>query len=149
MTPESLAFDWLDIIAVGFIGCAGGEYLSKRYGSAKIAFIQLAISGLCCLLTLFLFSLPLTLLLAYLILWGITVSGDSPQFSTLTARTAPKELLGSALTIVISIGFAITIISIQLTDLLSKVISVQYLFTILAIGPAFGLYAMRHLLKRT
>ena len=45
---------------------------------------------------------------------GATASGDSPQFSALTASNAPRAMVGSVLTLVNSIGFAISIVSIQL-----------------------------------
>jgi hypothetical protein len=75
------------------------------------------------------------------------VVGDSPQFSAIAAQTAPGNLVGTGLTIVNSIGFAITIISIQLVSLLSDIIAENYLLTVLVIGPAFGILALRILLK--
>jgi len=83
-----------------------------------------------------------------LIFWGIVVVGDSPQFSTLVAHTAPKELVGSALTIVNCIGFFITIISIQLITSLIPVIPSDYLFLFLAIGPLIGLGSLRPLVQK-
>ena len=77
----------------------------------------------------------------------MTVVGDSPQFSALNANTAPREFVGSALTIVTSIGFFITIPSIQLIGWLSTVIGTEYLFLPLAAGPVLGLICMRPLLR--
>jgi ABC-type dipeptide/oligopeptide/nickel transport system permease subunit len=54
-----------------------------------------------------------TLFLASLAFLGMVVVADSPLLSTLVAQNAP-EIKGTTLTIVNSIGFAITIISIQL-----------------------------------
>ena len=42
-----------------------------------------------CLLSPLAFLLPWPAFLAFMIAWGIFVVGDSPQFSALTAATAP------------------------------------------------------------
>jgi hypothetical protein len=63
-------------------------------------------------------------------------------FSTLVAQNAPEESRGTSLTIVNCIGFAITIISIQLMKVLSEHLQTNYMFTILAIGPVLGLVAL-------
>ncbi len=134
------------VIAAGFVGCAGGGLVSRRIGSAPVAFAQLTTSGICCLLSPLAFMASLPAFLAFLLLWGVAVVGDSPQFSALTARTAPIQLVGSALTIVNCIGFSITIVSIQLLNYLSMTVSARYLFLLLVIGPVLGLAALRPLL---
>ena len=75
------------------------------------------------------------------------VVGDSPQFSALNARYAPRQLVGSALTIGNCIGFSITIASIQLLNALAASVSPAWLFVALAPGPVFGLIALRPLLR--
>lgn len=137
--PLNVPFWSFWVIAVGCLGCIGGGILSFKLGSPSIAFFQLLVSGGCCLLSPLFFHAPLKIFLGFLILWGIMVVGDSPQFSALTAQTAPRELVGSALTIVTSIGFFITIISIQFTDYLTDLMSPQYVFLFLVPGPIFGL----------
>jgi MFS family permease len=136
------------VIAAGFLGCAGGGLISNRLGSSPVAAVQLAVSGLCCLLAPFMFNTGPVPLLAFLLLWGVTVVGDSPQFSALNADNAPREYVGSALTIVNSIGFLITVFSIQLASSLLPLIGVQHLFWLLIPGPLLGLLAMRPLLGR-
>jgi MFS family permease len=136
------------IIAAGSLGCIGGGMVAKRFGSALVAFVQLSFSGICCLLSGLIFKAPPELFLAYMIFWGLVVVGDSPQFSTLVAHTAPKELVGSALTIVNCIGFFITIISIQLMTSLIAVIPSNYVFTFLIVGPIIGLGSLRPLVRR-
>jgi MFS family permease len=136
------------VIAAGAAGCAGGGLASLRAGSARVAFAQLAVSGACCLLSPLLFAAPTPLFLAFLLLWGVAVVGDSPQFSALNAANAPRDRVGSALTIVNCIGFAITIVSIQLLNALAAWLPVQYLFVLLAPGPILGLLAMRPLAAR-
>jgi len=78
----------------------------------------------------------------------VFVVGDSPQFSALTAQTAPPELVGSALTIVTSIGFFITILSIQFTNLIANFIGSEYIFLFLVPGPIIGLVNLWPLYRR-
>lgn len=133
------------IIAAGFIGCAGGGLLSGKTGSAKVAAAQLLVSGTCCVLSPLLFHAPLFLFLAFLVVWGITVVGDSPQFSTMNAANAPREYVGSALTIVNSLGFLITVLSIEMVNTLIPILGPQHVFWLLIPGPVLGLWALRPL----
>jgi MFS family permease len=134
------------VIASGFFGSAIGGIVSAGLGSARVAAVQLAISGVCCLLSPILFNSSPTVFLSFLLLWGITVIGDSAQFSALNAENAPREYVGSALTIVNSIGFLITIFSIQLASAMLTQISPQYIFLLLVPGPIIGLWMLRSLL---
>jgi MFS family permease len=147
---EGAALSWAAFIVLGAgaIGCAAGGVLARRFGSAAVAGTQLAASGLCCLVAPWLLAAPLPLFAAWLLLWGITVSGDSPQFSALTAGNAPPALVGSVLTLANSIGFAISIASIQLFVTLAETWPLAQLLPWLGVGPALGLWALRPLLSR-
>jgi MFS family permease len=136
------------VIAAGAIGCIGGGLVSLRAGSAPVAFAQLSASGLCCLLSPLAFQAPAPLFLAFLLFWGVVVVGDSPQFSALNAQSAPRHLVGSALTIANCLGFGITIFSIQLLNALADRIAPQWLFLLLMPGPVFGLVCMSPLMRR-
>ena len=135
------------IIAAGFIGCAVGGVVSMKLGSARVAVWQLGISGVCCLLSPLFFHAPVIVFLAFLLVWGLTVVGDSPQFSTLNAENAPPAYVGSALTIVNSIGFLITVFSIQLMNSLLPFIGPETIFWLLIPGPVYGLWMMRAQVK--
>ena len=136
------------IIGAGSVGCIVGGVLTTRFGSARVAMVQLACSCAMCVLSPLLFSAPVWLFLPALLVWGVTVVGDSSQFSTLNAQNAPTELVGTALTVVTSIGFAITIPSIQLLGELRSHVDVRWIFLALAPGPVLGLIAMRRLIRR-
>jgi MFS family permease len=131
------------IIGTGGLGCILGGYLSMKKGSRWVAAAMLIASGICCLLSPFFFGFSPILFLAALLVWGFSVVGDSPQFSTIVAQTAPKEYIGTALTIVNCIGFALTIFSIQLLDFLQNEIPMELIFLALLPGPILGLLAMR------
>ena len=149
LNSEELAVPYWSfvIIAMGTLGCIAGGYRSQKRGSAKVAYYLLITSGLCCLFSPLFFHLPSWFFLAALMLWGFAVVGDSPQFSTIVARTAPADYVGTALTIVNCIGFGITIFSIQLLTNLSGRIPEEYLYLLLVPGPVVGLLAMRRSLS--
>ncbi len=143
----TLSWTAFAMLGAGVLGCVGGGWLAPRFGSARVAGVQLAISGLCCVLAPVLIGAPDALFYGWLLVWGITVSGDSPQFSTLTARNAPPQAVGSVLTLTNSIGFAISIASILLFVELTRTVPLGWLLTGLALGPALGLWALRPLLR--
>jgi MFS family permease len=130
------------IIGIGSISCIVGGRLSKKWGSKKVAFYSLLLSGICCLVSPFIFSFNLLFFLSFLLIWGSSVIADSPQFSTLIAQTAPVQNKGTALTIVTSIGFAITIISIQLLQYFKNYLD-EYVFWLLLPGPLAGILFFR------
>jgi len=134
------------VIGIGFFGCAIGGVISARTGSAKVAATQLAVSGICCLLSPLFFKADFGLFIFFLLIWGVTVIGDSPQFSALNAENAPREYVGSALTIVNSIGFLITVFSIQLVNSLLPVLGPEFIFCLLIPGPVIGLWMLKPLL---
>jgi len=130
------------IIGVGSISCAIGGLISEKIGVRNTALIALSGSGLCCLLAPLVFSQSsATVLIIFLLVWGLLVIADSPLFSTLVAQSAPQENKGTALTITNSIGFAITIVSIQAINYLNLSVNLIYLLPILAVGPILGLIA--------
>ena len=141
---QGTALSWAAflVLGAGVIGCAGGGWVAQRWGSARVAGTQLAISGLCCLAAPWAIGAPGWWFFVWLVLWGITVSGDSPQFSTLTARNAPPQAVGSVLTLTNSIGFAISIVSILLFVSLAEHVALGQLLPWLAMGPVLGLWAL-------
>jgi MFS family permease len=130
------------IITLGAVSCALGGLLSQRYGSKRVAFTALLVSGICCLASPLFFQSNTLLFLGGWCLWGMAVTADSPQFSNLVATAAPSKLKGTGLTLVNCIGFTITIGSIQLLAKFSQAISPEYTFLVLALGPLFGLWQL-------
>lgn len=135
------------IIAAGFAGCVAGGLLVRRFGSASVANFCLTTSAACCVAAPFLLAAPPPLFIAWLLLWGTTVVGDSPQFSTLTAQNAPPAVVGSVLTFANSIGFAISVVSIELFVRAAHAWPLGMVLPWLAIGPVLGLWMLRPLLR--
>lgn len=135
-------------IAAGFVGCVGGGLLVHRLGSARVALLQLATSAACCVAAPLMLAAPLPLFYAWMLLWGATVSGDSPQFSTLTAQNAPPQVVGSVLTFSNCIGFAISVVSIELFVWAAQGWPLGVVLPWLAVGPVLGLWMLRPLVRR-
>ena len=136
------------VVAAGAIGCVAGGAGVARLGSARVAAIQLALSGACCLAAPWLIDAPGPLFACWLLVWGITVAGDSPQFSALTATNAPRHAVGSVLTLVNSIGFAISAISLLVFAEAAREWPLASLLPWLAPGPLLGLWALRPLWRQ-
>jgi DHA1 family inner membrane transport protein len=136
------------VLAAGALGCIGGGLLAKRWGSANVAAVQLGISGACCFAAPWLLGAPLAIFLAWMVLWGITVAGDSPQFSALTAGNAPRDAVGSVLTLVNSIGFAISALSIEFFVRWAEHAPLAQVLPWVGLGPVVGLLMLRPLLAR-
>ena len=132
-------------IALGLPACVIGGALARHVGGARVAGVQLACSGLCGLVAPWLLDAPLGVWAAWLLLWGATVSGDSPQFSALTAANAPRAMVGSVLTFVNAIGFSISVATIALFAALATRLPLATVLPGLAIGPAIGLVFLRPL----
>lgn len=132
-------------IGAGAVGCVLGGYFSRRFGSETVAATALAISGIACLTWPWMGHFPTWLIIVFLLVWGLTVVADSPQFSALAAGAAPADAVGSSLAIMNGVGFLITVFAIELTAGWWQQLGSGVTW-LLVIGPSLGLIAMRSLL---
>ena len=146
--PARVSLGSFGLIAVGALGCVTGGWWSRRASSARVAQRALMTSGLCALSAPLLMLAPDVVFWPVMVLWSVCVIADSPQFSALTAHTAPTQWVGSALTVSTCLGFAITIASIELLSVLSRLVELRWALPLLALGPVAGLWAMRPLLQQ-
>ncbi len=146
-TARELALASFAVIGLGGFGCIAGGFFSRRHGSARVAAAALAGSLACGLAFPFVAGYGLAAV-ALLAAWGVAVITDSPQFSALSARACPPELVGSALAIQNSIGFAISIVSIQWAASLLAGWG-AWIAWLLVPGPLLGLVALSPLLRKS
>ncbi|MFQ5539819.1 MAG: MFS transporter, partial [Candidatus Binatia bacterium] len=132
------------VIAVGAIGCVLAGILADRVGRTTITIWSLVISGSCALVVGFFFTEPVILTLLCLV-WGFAVVADSAQFSAAVSELTDSRYVGTALTVQTSLGFLLTLFTIQIIPLLVGVVGWERVFIILAVGPAFGVWSMLRL----
>jgi MFS family permease len=132
-------------IAAGGLGCVWGGWQADRWGRERTVNLAMAVSGLCSLAAGWFFGASAWLLLGVVCVWGFFVVADSAQFSTLVTEVAPRHAVGTALTLQTSIGFLLTIVTIQLVPRLVDAVTWRWAFAVLALGPALGIAAMQRL----
>jgi len=130
-------------IASGAVGCAVAGRLADALGKARVARLALAASGGCCLATTLVFGRHPAWLLLLVAVWGFAVVADSAQFSALVSERAPADAVGTALTLQTSMGFLLTMATIDALPRVAAVVGWEYASWLLALGPLAGWMAMR------
>jgi MFS family permease len=132
-------------IAIGAVGCVWGGHLADRIGRERLVIAALAASGSCAILSSVAFGRSGLLLVPLVGIWGIAVVADSAQFSALVTETAPAHGVGTALTLQTSLGFLLTLVTIQLVPVIVGAAGWRFAFPALAAGPALGIMAIARL----
>lgn len=133
------------VIAVGGLGCVAAGLIADRVGRTAVTSVAMIASGCMALLAAVLVDAPLWLLVPVLVIWGFTVIADSAQFSAAITEMSPGDYLGTVLTMQTAVGFLFTLFTIQLVPLLVEAYGWTSAFAVLALGPAFGVWAMLRL----
>ncbi|MCP4223347.1 MAG: hypothetical protein GY773_08410, partial [Actinomycetia bacterium] len=93
----------------------------------------------------FLVDAPLPIVVGVGLVWGYWVVADSAQFSTIVTEVTDTRYLGTALTLQLAIGFALTVFTIFLVPVVRDELGWGWAFFLLAPGPLLGAWAMRRL----
>ncbi len=137
------------VVGSGAIGCwLGGKY-GDRWGRSLVTSTAMVVSGSCAVAAGLFFGGPLLALVPLLLVWGVAVVADSAQFSAAVSELAPRDYVGTALTLQTSLGFLLTCVTIYLLPLVAAAIGWRWSMSVLAIGPALGIWAMLTLRRRT
>jgi MFS family permease len=136
------------VVASGIVGAVLGGILADRTSRTFAAGLMMTLSGVCAIAIGTVFNGPLWLFLSVAVLWGITVIGDSAQFSAMATELSDSSYVGTALALQLGLGFLLTLVSIRLTSVLATYVGWQWSFLPLAFGPVVGVVAMVLLHRR-
>jgi MFS family permease len=146
--PALAALMTFAVVGSGALGCwLGGRY-ADRWGRTLVTSAAMALSGSCALAVGFAFAQPLWALVPLLLVWGVSVVADSAQFSTAVSELAPRQYVGTALTLQTSLGFLLTCATILLLPLAADAVGWRWSMALLAPGPAIGVWSMLALRRR-
>jgi MFS family permease len=150
--PGAPARIWIDLagagaIAAGSLGCVIGGWAADAFGRPRWVNLSMAVSGSCCLAVGFFFGGAFWLLVAVAWIWGFFIVADSAQFSAMVTEVAPGHAVGTALTLQTSLGFLLTMVTMQAVPAISDMWGWRWAFAVLAVGPAIGIVAIRRFRK--
>jgi len=132
-------------IGSGAAGCAAAGHYADTLGKARVARWALVASATAAVLTLAVYGGAPVWTFALVIVWGFAVVADSAQFSALVSEFAPRDLVGTALTFQTSVGFLLTMVTIDVLPRVAGAVGWQYASLLLVPGPVVGALAMRAL----
>jgi MFS family permease len=132
-------------IGAGAVGCVLGGRAADRIGRGRWVNLAMAASGACALAIGLFYGSSLWILVPLAWIWGLFVVADSAQFSALVTEVAPPHAVGTALTLQTSLGFLLTMFTIQLVPAIVAATGWPLAFPVLALGPAVGVWAIARL----
>jgi MFS family permease len=144
---QAAAFAAFAVIAAGGLGSLLAGKLADRWGRTRTTMLSMIISGSCALSVGFVAEHHAALATAIALLWGFAVVADSAQFSSSVSELSDPQYMGTQLTTQTSMGFLLTLASIQLVPVIQAAAGWGWAFAALAPGPALGTLAMGRLLR--
>jgi MFS family permease len=132
-------------IAAGGLGCVWGGWAAQRVGYARAVTWAMALSGACAIGIGLAYGASLWIVAPVAWIWGFFVVADSAQFSAMVTEAAPAHAVGTALTLQTSLGFLLTMATIQLVPWIVDRTGWPWAFPVLALGPVGGIAAIARL----
>ena len=120
-------------------------FIADRVGKARVAMWAMLASAASAAATVVVFGRSPIALYLLIVVWGVTVVADSAQFSALVSEHAPRDHVGTALTLQTCIGFLLTIVTIEALPRVAQATSWRWASLLLVPGPLLGAVAMSRL----
>jgi len=145
LTERAASFAAFAAIGIGAAGSVHVGRLSDATSRPRAAGLALRWSGLTATFIGFLVGGPWFVVVLPALFWGFWVVADSAQFSTIVTEVVEPRVVGTALTMQLSLGFILTVFTIFLVPLVQDAAGWGFAFAMLAPGPALGALAMARL----
>jgi MFS family permease len=129
-------------IGSGAAGCVLAGFVADRLGKARVAMWAMLASATCAALTVVVYGGAPLLLYLLIMVWGFAVVADSAQFSALVSDYAPRNHVGTALTLQTCVGFLLTLVTIDLLPRVADYTGWRWASLLLVPGPLLGAWAM-------
>ncbi|MDH3296384.1 MAG: MFS transporter, partial [Acidimicrobiia bacterium] len=144
-TSRAASFAAFAVIGIGGAGSIYVGTLSDATTRPRAAARALRWSGLTATFAGFAVNAPPIMVVAIGLFWGFWVVADSAQFSAIVTEVVEPRLIGTALTVQLSLGFVLTVFTIFLVPVVRDWAGWGPAFLMLAPGPAVGAWAMSRL----
>jgi predicted MFS family arabinose efflux permease len=135
------------VIGVGAVGAVVGGLLGDAWGKARTAQAALVVSGGCASVIGFTGTWPSAVVVVLALVWGFWVIADSAQFTALVIEHARPDQVGTAVTVQLAAGFALTAATMWIVPVVEGALGWGPALAVLAPGPFLGALAM-HRLRR-
>jgi len=133
------------VISAGAPGSLLAGTMADRLGRTRVINASLLLSGGSALIAGHLFGGNPILLFIVLFIWGFAVVADSAQYSACVSELSDPSHVGTALTLQTCLGFLLTLVTIRAVPTLVSHLGWGWAFSMLAAGPAVGLFATQRL----
>ena len=140
--PSLLAFV---VVGMGAPGCLLAGALADRIGRCNTTALAMVVSGTSAVLIGVCVDAEPWVFVLVASIWGLTVVADSAQFSAAVSELSDQDFVGSSLAFQMSVGFAISTVSVWLVPQVADAFGWRWTFLVLVPGPVVGVWAMRTL----
>ncbi len=135
------------VIGAGGVGSLIAGHVADRWGRTRTTIASMAVSGACAAFIGLLFGSSPVLVTTVALVWGFAIVADSAQFSTSVSELSDPEYMGTQLTTQTAMGFLLTMVTIRMMPTISELVGWRWTFSVLVVGPLFGIWAMWQLLR--
>ena len=113
-----------------------------RLGRCKTCAAMCAVSFTCALIEGHVASAPVWVLVVIGLVWGVSVVGDSAQYSAMVTEVTDADLVGTALTLQQAIGYTITCATVFLVPVWQAAVGWGWAFGLLSPPNVLAIVAL-------